>query len=52
MSRFFLLEGYERGWRVKYTRYRRVLLQNKNGFDDAKVSISFSPYRNDTGKTG
>jgi len=50
MSRFFLLEGYERGWRVKYTRYRRVLLQNKNGFDDAKVSISFSPYRNDTGK--
>jgi hypothetical protein len=44
------LEGYARGWRVKYSRYRRILLRNKNGFDIAKVAINFSPYQNDTGK--
>jgi len=44
------LEGYERGWRVKFMRYRRILIRNKNGFDAAKVSLTFSPYRNDTGK--
>ena len=38
------------GWRVKQMRYRRLLIRNKNGFDVAKVEISFDPEVNVYGK--
>jgi hypothetical protein len=38
------------GRRVKFSRYRRILLLNKSAFDLAKVSISFSRIANDAGK--
>jgi hypothetical protein len=45
-----VLEGYVSGWRVKFTRYRRLLIRNKNGFDAAKVTLSFDPDENGPGK--
>jgi hypothetical protein len=44
------LEGYESGWRVEHTRYRRLLIRNKKGFNAAKISISFSQEANGGGK--
>jgi hypothetical protein len=38
------------GWRIKQTRYRRVLIRNKNGFDATKIEISFAPEFNGTGR--
>lgn len=40
------LESYFGRWLVRQTRYRRVLIRNKNGFDAAKVDISFDPDAN------
>ena len=44
------LEGRPEGWKVKYMHYRRLLIRNKNGFDAAKIGITFNPYRNGFGK--
>jgi hypothetical protein len=38
------------GWRVYYTRYRRLLIRNQKGIDAAKIGISFDPDKNGTGK--
>jgi len=38
------------GWRVKQMRYRRLLIRNKNGFDAAKIVITFDPDVNGFGK--
>jgi hypothetical protein len=35
------LEGGFVGWQVAQKRYRRLLIRNKNGFDAAKVSLSY-----------
>jgi hypothetical protein len=35
------LEGGFVGWQVSQTRYRRLLIRNKNGFDAAKVNLSY-----------
>src|SRR5580692_1116723 len=37
-------------WRVKQTRYLRLLIRNKNGFHATKVEIWFDPQFNGTGK--
>src|SRR5580700_6030514 len=37
------LESYFGDWRVKQTRYRRLLIRNRNGFEAAKAEISFDP---------
>jgi hypothetical protein len=33
-------------WEVRQTRYRRLLIRNKNGFDAAKIEISYDPALN------
>src|ERR1700753_3119542 len=33
------------GWRVKYTRYRKMLIRNKEGVKAAKVELSFDPFK-------
>jgi len=38
------------GWRVEYTRYRRLLIRNQKGIDAAKIELSFDPGRNGSGK--
>ena len=40
------LFGFYTGWRLMQTRYRRLLIRNKNGFDAAKVEISYDPFLN------
>jgi len=44
------LEGYVLGWRVKFTRYRRLLIRNKKGFEAAKVMLSYDTDENGSGK--
>jgi len=44
------LQGRFYGWRIKYVRYRRLLIRNKNGFDAAKVEFTFDPETNIYGK--
>jgi len=38
------------GWRVQFTRYRRLLIRNQKGIDAAKIEIDFDPDRNGTSK--
>jgi hypothetical protein len=38
------------GWRVQYTRCRRLLIRNQKGVGAAKIKISFDPDKNGTGK--
>jgi hypothetical protein len=40
------LESYFSQWRIRQTRYRRLLIRNKNGFGAAKVDIAFDPEAN------
>jgi hypothetical protein len=35
------LEGGFAGWQVRQKRYRRLLIRNKNGFDAAKINLSY-----------
>jgi hypothetical protein len=44
------LLGDSEGWRIRLTRYRRILIRSKNGFDAAKIEIAFDPYLNGFGK--
>jgi hypothetical protein len=40
------LEGYPRGWRVEYSRYHRLLIKNRKGFDAASILITYSAHDN------
>ncbi len=40
------LFGFYGGWQLMQTRYRRLLIRNKNGFDAAKVEVSYNPFLN------
>jgi hypothetical protein len=40
------LDGYEKGWRIEYKRYRRLLIRNKKGFSAASIALSFSAENN------
>jgi transglutaminase-like putative cysteine protease len=44
------LEGHPEGWKVKYMRYRRLLIRNRKGFDATKIELTFNPYKNGFGK--
>jgi hypothetical protein len=45
-----VLEGYFAGWRVKFQKHRKLLIRNKNGFDAAKITLSFDPDENGPGR--
>jgi hypothetical protein len=40
------LQGYFFGWRVKFMRYRRLLIRNKKGFEAAKITLFFDEDEN------
>jgi len=44
------LEGGLWGWRVKYTRYRKMLIRNQKGIGAAKFELTYDPDRNGIGK--
>ena len=44
------LLAFSYGWRVRQTRYCRMLIRNKNGFDAAKIEVSFDPEANGVNK--
>jgi hypothetical protein len=44
------MTGSGSGWHVIYSRYRRLLIRNKKGFDAAKISLSFNAYLDGDGK--
>jgi hypothetical protein len=44
------LEGYSRGWRVGYSRYHRLLIKKRNGFDAASIVVTYSAHDNGQAK--
>ena len=42
------LQGNGGGWRVKYTRYCRLLIRSKRGFDATVIHLSYDPEENGT----